>query len=129
MDSIVTTHRITEWLRQQVDPAFARLREKLAGSGTPVQWDQEDFVRTMRMQVGITKITYIITLDPDSVPLAGTLSFKTSEMENGRSFSPALDVHSKAPGEMTGSDIVNDLINQYREWLRHAQHRGGTPDG
>jgi hypothetical protein len=68
-------------------------------------------------------------VDPDSDPMTGQLLFQTPETESCKSFSPAPAGRSKAPGEMTGSDIVNDLIDQYGQRLRHVLHQEGTPDG
>ncbi len=119
MDTATNTDKITEWLNQQVDPAFGPLIQKIAGSGTSVQWEKEDFARTVRVRFGAREIVYTICLQPDSDPVTGQLSFKTPESENSRSFSPALEGDPRASGAMTGSDIVNDLIDQYGRWCKH----------
>ena len=119
MDAATNTDRITEWLNQQVDPAFEPLVRRIADSGTPVQWEKENFARTIRVQFGIREITYTITLRPDSDPVIGQLLFKTPEGEVCQSFTPALESCSQAPGEMTGVDIVNDLIDRYGQWRKH----------
>ncbi len=119
MDAATNTDRITEWLNQQVDPAFECLVQRIANSGTPVQWEKEDFARTIRVQFGVKEIIYTIALQPDSDPVTGQLLFKTPEGEVCQPFAPALENCSKAPGEMTGSDIVNDLIDRYGQWRKH----------
>jgi hypothetical protein len=119
MDAATNTDRITEWLNQQVDPAFEPLVRRIADSGTPARWEKQDFARTIRVQFGAREITYTITLQPDSDPVAGQLLFKTPEGETSRSFSPALEGDPKTPGEMTGPDIVNDLIDRYGQWRKH----------
>jgi hypothetical protein len=119
MDAAVNMDKITEWLNRHVDPAFGPLIQKIAGSGTPVQWEKKDFARTLRVQFGAREITYTIVLQPDSNPVAGQLRFRTPESENCKPFSPALEGRPKAPGEMSGSDIVNDLIDQYGQWCKH----------
>jgi len=129
MDSTTSTDRITAWLKQQVDPAFEPLLQKIGRSGTTVRWEEEDFARTMYLEVGAREITYTIRVDPDSDPIAGQLLFKTPETESRRPFWPALDGCPKSPGEMTGPDIVNDLIDQYGRRLRCVPDRAGTPDG
>ncbi len=118
MRSTANTDRIMEWLNQKVDAAFAPLLEKIAQGGTPVQWKKDDFARTLRLQFGTGEITYAITLDPDSDPVAGQILLKTPEAESCRSFAPALHGASQAPGEMTGSDLVNDLIDRYGQWCK-----------
>ncbi len=123
MDAATNTDKITEWLNQQVDPAFGPLIQKIAGSGTLVQWEKEDFARTVRVRFGPREIVYTICLQPESDPITGQLRFKTPESENCRSFSPALEGSPRASGAMTGSDIVNDLIDQYGRWCKHQ----GTP--
>jgi len=119
MDGGANADKLTEWLNRQVDPAFGPLIEKIAGSGTPVQWEKRDFARTIRIQFGAREITYTIVLRPDSDPVTGQLRFKTPESENCTLFSPALEGCPNASGEMTGSDIVNDLIDQYGRWCKH----------
>jgi hypothetical protein len=119
MDAATNTDKITEWLNRQVDPAFGPLIKKIAGSGTPVQWEKQAFARTVRVQFGAREIVYTICLQPDSDPVTGQLLFKTPESENRKPFSPALEGRPKASGEMTGSDIVNDLIDQYGQWCKH----------
>ena len=119
MDAATNTDKITEWLNQQVDSAFEPLVQRIASSGTPVQWERESFARTMRVRFGVKEITYTIALQPDSDPVAGQLSFKTPEGEVCQSFAPALEGCSRTPGEMTGPDIVNDLIDRYGEWRKH----------
>lgn len=124
MDSAMTMERITEWLNQQVDAAFGPLLEKIARDGTPVRWEKSNFARTIRLQFGAGEIAYTIALDPDSDPVGGQLLFQAPEAESRKSFSPALQGDAKAAGEMTGSDIVNDLIDQYGQWCRrHAAPR------
>ena len=118
MDAAANTDKITEWLNQQVDPAFGPLVKKIAGSGTQVQWEKQDFARTVRVRFGAREIVYTISLQPDSDPIIGELVFKTPESENCRSFSPALEGIPRNPGEMTGSDLVNDLIDQYGQWCK-----------
>ena len=119
MDAATNTDKIAEWLKQQVDPAFGPLIKKIAGSGTPIQWEKQDFARTVRVQFGAREIAYTICLQPESDPVTGQLRFTTPESENCRSFSPALEGSPGASGEMTGSDIVNDLIDQYGRWCKH----------
>lgn len=119
MDAATNTDKITEWLNQQVDPAFGPLVKKIANSGTPIQWEKQDFARTVRVQFGAREIVYTICLQPDSDPVTGQLLFKTPESENCKSFSPALENRPRTSGEMTGSDIVNDLIDQYGQWCKH----------
>jgi len=46
-----------------------------------------------------------------------------------KSFLPAFHGHPKAPGEMTGRDILNDLIDQYGRRLRQVLHPAHTSDG
>jgi hypothetical protein len=123
MDAAANTDKITEWLNQQVDPAFGPLIRKIAGSGTKVQWEKQDFARTVRVRFGPREIVYTICLRPDSDPVTGRLLFKTPESENCKSFAPALEGSLRTCGEMTGSDIVNDLIDQYGQWCK----RQGTP--
>jgi hypothetical protein len=119
MDAATNTDKITEWLNQHVDPAFGPLIRKIAGSGTPVQWEKQDFARTVRVQFGAREIIYTIALQPDSDPVTGQLLFRTPEGESCKPFSPALEGCPKASGEMTGSDLVNDLIDQYGRWCKH----------
>ena len=119
MDATTNTDRITEWLNQQVDPVFEPLVRRIANSGTPVQWEKENFARTMCVRFGFREITYTITLQPDSDPVAGQLLFKTPEGEVCRSFAPALEGCARAPGEMTGVDLVNDLIDRYGQWRKN----------
>jgi hypothetical protein len=119
MDAVANTDKITEWLNRQVDPAFAPLIQKIAASGTPIQWEKEDSARTVRVRFGDREVTYTIVLQPGSDPVSGRLLFRTPERENSKPFSPALAGRPKAPGEMTGSDIVNDLIKQYGQWCKH----------
>jgi hypothetical protein len=119
MDAATNTHKIREWLNQQVDPAFGPLIRKITGSGTPVQWEKQDFARTVRVQFGVREIVYTIALDPNSDPVTGQLRFKTPERENCRPFWPALEGRPNTSGEMTGSDLVNDLIDQYGHWCKH----------
>ncbi len=114
----MNTDKITAWLNQQVDVAFGPLLEKIAQGGTPVQWKKDDFARTLRLQFEAGEITYAITLDPAADPVAGQLLFQTVEGESRKSFSPALSGAAQAPGEMTGSDLVNDLIDQYGQWCK-----------
>ncbi len=118
MRSTANTDRIMEWLNQKVDAAFAPLLEKIAQGGTPVQWKKDDFARTLRLQFPAGEVTYVIVLDPDSDPVAGQILLKTPEAENRKSFAPALQGEPQAPGEMTGSDLVNDLIEQYGQWCK-----------
>ncbi len=118
MDTATNTDKITEWLNQQVDPAFRPLIRKIAGSGTQVQWEEQAFARTVRVQFGAREIVYTIWLEPDSDPVTGQLRFKTPESENCKSFAPALEGSPRNPGEMTGTDIVNDLIDQYGQWCK-----------
>jgi len=118
MDAATNTDKVTEWLNRQVDPAFEPLIQKIAGSGTPVQWEKQDFARTVRIQLGAREVVFTITLQPDSDPITGQLLFRTPEGGNCQPFSPALEGSPKAPGEMTGSDIVNDLIDQYGQWCK-----------
>ena len=118
MDSTTSTDKITEWLNQQVDVAFGPLLEKIAQGGTPVQWKKDDLARTLRLQFAAGEITYTITLDPDSHPVTGQLLFQTPEAENCKPFAPALHGAPRAPGELTGSDLVNDLIDQYGQWCK-----------
>jgi hypothetical protein len=118
MDATTNADKITEWLNQQVDVAFGPLLEKIAQDGTSVQWEKDDFLRALRLQFGAGEITYTITLDPDSDPVAGQLLFKTPEAESRKPFSPALRGDPQAPGEMTGSDLVNDLIEQFGQWCK-----------
>jgi hypothetical protein len=119
MDATANADKITEWLNRQVDPAFGPLVRKIAASGTPIEWEKKDFMRTVRIQFGAREITYTIVLQPDSDPVTGQLLFRTPESENYRSFTPVLEDCPKAPGGMTGSDIVNDLIDQYGLWCKH----------
>ncbi len=119
MDASTKTDKITEWLNQQVDPAFGPLIRKIAASGTPIQWERKDFTRTVRIQFGAREITYAIILQPDSDPVTGQLLFRTPETENCRLFAPALEDCPRDAGCMTGSDIVNDLIDQYGQWCKH----------
>jgi len=119
MDAATDTEKITEWLNQQVDPAFESLIQKIDRCGTPVQWERRDFARALRVQFGAREITYTIALQPDSDPVTGQLLFHTPEGESCKPFSPALEGYPRAAGEMTGSDIVNDLIDQYGQWCRH----------
>ncbi|MCL5280182.1 MAG: hypothetical protein M1376_09780 [Planctomycetes bacterium] len=119
MDAAAKTDKITEWLNQQVDPAFEPLIKEIGKCGTPVQWERQDFARTLRVQFGAREITYTVSLEPDSDPATGQLLFKTPESENCKSFSPAVESHPGTSGEMTGSDIVNDLIDQYGQWCKH----------
>ena len=118
MDSTTSTDKITEWLNQQVDVAFGPLLEKIAQGGTPVQWKKDDFARTLCLQFGTGEITYTIALDPGSDPVAGQILLETPETESRKSFAPALHGAPQAPGEMTGSDLVNDLIDQYGQWCK-----------
>lgn len=118
MDSPANADKITKWLNQQVDAAFGPLLEKIAEGGTPVQWKKNDFGRSLRLQFAAGEITYTISLDADSDPVAGQLLFQTPEAENRKSFVPALHGGPQAPGEMTGSDLVNDLIDQYGQWCK-----------
>ena len=119
MDGATSVDKITDWLNRQVDPAFEPLIRKIADSGTPIQWEKRDFARTVRIEFGAREITYTIVLQPDSDPVTGQLLFRTPEGENSRSFAPAWGDRPQGPGEMTGSDIVNDLINQYGQWCKH----------
>ncbi len=123
MDASTNTDKITEWLNQQVDPAFGPLIKKIAASGTPVEWEKRDFSRTVHIQFGAREITYTIILQPDSDPVTGQLLFRTPESENCRPFAPALEDSPrdcpKVSGRMTGSDLVNDLIDQYGQWCKH----------
>jgi hypothetical protein len=119
MDAATNTDKITEWLNQQVYPAFGPLIKKIAGSGTPIQWERQDFARMVRIQFGAREIVYTICLQPDSDPVTGQLLFKTPESESCKPFSPALEGCPRVSGEMTGSDIVNDLIDQYGRWCKH----------
>ena len=129
MDAAANTDKITEWLNQKVDPAFGPLVQKIAGSGTQVRWEKQEFARTVRVQFGAREIVYTICLQPDSNPVTGQLLFKTPESENCKSFSPALEGSPRTSGEMTGSDLVNDLITQYGQWCKlqgaPACDRGG----
>ena len=123
MDAAANTDKITEWLSQEVDPAFGPLVKKIADSGTQVQWEKEDFARTVRVRFATREVVYTICLQPDSEPVTGQLLFKTPEGESSKPFSPALEGNPRTSGEMTGSDIVNDLIDQYGQWCKHH----GTP--
>jgi hypothetical protein len=123
MDAAANTDRITEWLNQQVDPAFGPLIQKIAGSGTQVRWEKQDFSRTLRVQFGAREIVYTICLQPDSDLVTGQLLFKTPESENRKSFAPALEGSPRTSEEMTGSDIVNDLIDQYGRWCKRVPQR------
>lgn len=123
MDAAANTERITEWLNQQVDPAFRPLIQKIAGSGTQVRWEKQDVSRTLRVQFGAREIVYTICLQSDSDPVSGQLLFETPESENRKSFAPALEGGPRTSEEMTGSDIVNDLIDQYGRWCKQR----GTP--
>ncbi len=118
MDAAANTDKITEWLSRQVDPAFGPLVKKIAGSGTRVRWEKQEFARTVRVQFGTREVVYTISLQPDSEPVTGQLLFKTPESENCKSFAPALEDGTRTPGEMTGSDLVNDLIAQYGQWCK-----------
>jgi hypothetical protein len=118
MDAAANTDKITEWLNQQVDPAFGPLVEKIASSGTQVEWEKQDFARTVRVQFGAREIVYTICLQPDSDPVTGQLRFRTPESENCKSFSPALEGSPRTSEEMTGSDLVDDLIDQYGRWCK-----------
>jgi len=119
MDAATSTDKIAEWLNQQVDPAFGPLIKKIAGSGTPIQWEKQDFARTVRIQFGAREIVYTICLEPDSDPVTGQLLFKTPDSASCKPFSPALEGCPRVSGEMTGSDIINDLIDQYGRWCKH----------
>ncbi len=118
MDAATNTDKITEWLNQQVDPAFEPLVKKIAGSGTQIRWEKQEFARTVRVQFGAREIVYTICLQADSDPVTGQLVFQTPESENCKSFSPALEGSPRTSGEMTGSDLVNDLIAQYGQWCK-----------
>ncbi len=118
MDAATSTDKITEWLNRQVDPAFEPLVRKIGKCGTPVQWERQDFARTLHVQFGTREITYTICLEPDSDRITGQLLFKTPESENCKSFAPALEGSPRTSGEMTGSDLVNDLITQYGQWCK-----------
>ncbi len=118
MNSTTNTDKITDWLNQYVDAAFAPLLEKIAQGGTPVQWKKDDFARTLCLQFPAGEVTYAIALDPNSDPVAGQILLKTPEAESCKSFAPALRGEPQAPGEMTGSDLVNDLIDRYGHWCK-----------
>jgi len=127
MDSATSTDKITEWLNQQVDAAFRPLLEKIAQDRTPVQWEKGDFARTLRLRFEAGEVTYTITLDANSDPVAGQILFRTPEAEHHKSFVPALPGDSPAPGVMTGADLVNDLIDQYGQWCKRQATSHSQP--
>ncbi len=108
--------RIREWFNQQVDPAFQPLLERLAASGEATRWEKDDCTRTLRIHLGDREVTYRITVDASTDPLAGEILFQTPDTEERRTFLPALPGSSPTPEAMTGADLVNYLIDRYSRW-------------